>query len=149
MLYCILLLAIVLGSCGPAQDTPEDGAAAAKVVQREEIFNGAYENLDAAVIERLLAGDFSLSYAGQAAEKDKQQFVGELGQLRLVFPELRITIDSSRVTPYQDLFIVQGIRTFTWRANDKPGTYRERFTNRWRKEGGDWLLFRSKIDPVH
>ncbi|WP_168797442.1 nuclear transport factor 2 family protein [Neolewinella litorea] len=135
-------------SCGPAQDTTTGKDGADQVARREAIYNGAYQNLDAAVMQRLLSDSYVITYTGQAAGKTKAQFVDELGQLRLVFPELRIIVDSSKVIPYQDLYIVQGIRTFNWRANGEPGTYRERFTNRWSREEGDWVMLATKIDPV-
>lgn len=139
---------VFLGTCGTGEDTDPRQDGAGRVAQREAVFNGAYENLDAAVIDRLLSDDFAMVYAGQAAPKDRQRFIDDLGQLRLVFPQLQISIDSSRVVAYQDQFIVQGIRTFRWRANGEPGTYRERFTNRWRRSGGEWVMTKAKIDPI-
>ncbi len=125
---------------------PADGER--HVTERERIFNGAYETLDAAVMDRLLDTGYMVSYQGKEPERGREQFIGELGQLRLVFPKLRIAIDSTQIIPYDDLYIVQGIRTFHWETGEGPGTYRERFTNRWRDAGGEWRLFRTSLQPL-
>ncbi len=143
-----MLAGFCLCTCGTAEDTPPPGDAQDRVSERERIFNGAYENLDAAVLERLLAADYVVDYRGREASRSREQFVGELGQLRLVFPGLHIEIDSSRFTVYREQYIVQGIRTFHWRANDTPGSYRERFTNRWTFRDGQWLLANTILQPL-
>ncbi len=143
-----LLCVSVLFTCGPAEDKQGMESRPAAVLAAERVFNGAYENLDAAVLDRLLADDFRISYGSQDSEKDKDRWLGELGQLRLLFPQLRIHTDSLTITPYAELYIVQGLRTFSWNADGEAGSYQERFTNRWRQAADNWELTTTKLDQV-
>ena len=146
MFACMPL--IVLCTCGRAQDTPVEGEGETRVADRERVFNGAYENLDAAVLERLLAPDYTVDYQGTEAARSREQFVDELAQLRLVFPDLHITIDSTTIASEDDGYRVEGLRTFHWRAHDTPGSYRERFTNRWERIDGTWLLAATTLQAA-
>lgn len=141
-----LLLFVVLFSCGPAQDS-SPRTEEERVAEAEALYTGAYENLDAAVMERLLTEDYEVVYTEPDNRKDKRQWIGELGQLRALFPQLTISVDSSRIIPYRDNYMVQGIRTFHWTNDGQDGSYQERFANRWRMDGGNWRLYGTRISP--
>ncbi len=144
ILLATLLLPVVLCTCGPSQDTtsrtePEQVQAA------EKLFNGAYQQLDAALMERLLTDDFEVVYPDQESRKTKQQWISELSQLRAIFPQLEIIIDSSRLIPYNGNYIVQGTRQFKWNNQGQTGSYSERFSNRWRREDGAWRMYGTRV----
>ena len=143
-----LLCVGFLCTCGLAQDKEGVDSTVAGVRAAERVFNGAYENLDAAVLDRMLADEFTVGYSGQETQKSKENWLGELGQLRVVFPQLRIRTDSLQVTPYGGLFVVQGLRTFTWKSEGEAGSYRERFTNRWRKDADTWQLTATQLERI-
>ncbi len=133
----ILLAALgacLLCTCGPAQDKPGARSERGDVLAAERVFTGAYESLDAAVLERMLTDDFTVTYSGQGTEKTKDQWLNELGQLRAVFPRLQIHSDSIEVSPAAAVTVVRGIRIFSWAADGEQGEYRERFVHRWRDE---------------
>ena len=131
------LLVLLLCTCGPAQGSEQ-------LRKREELFNSAYERLDAAILERLLAEDFTATYARPPVTKDKTRFLGELAELRTIFPNLRLRVDSLEIDP-AELGLTTGLRTFFWTYAGEPGSYRERFRNHWRQVDGEWLLTSSDV----
>ncbi|MBB4078187.1 hypothetical protein GGR28_000788 [Lewinella aquimaris] len=139
-ILCALLSGIFLSTCGPAQ--MEDGLpdVEKRILRAEKLFNGAYENLDAAIMERLLTEDFTIGYADAAPSKNREQFVAELGSLRQVFPHLQISIDSTVYTVTEDRVTVVGVRTFTWQQEGVTGEHRESFENVWHLVGNQWKL---------
>ena len=134
---CSLLL-----TCGPAQGTA-DG-----VEGREQLFHTAYEALDAAVLERLLAENFTITYTQPPATKDKVRFLGELAELRTIFPNLRLTVDTSWMTEQGTAEVaIEGLRTFGWEFDGQPGQYTERYVHHWQQQDGAWRLQRAEVLP--
>ena len=143
----LLVLCLCVFSCGPAQDkaadTDEEG-----VRRAENLFILAYEELDAAIMGRMLAEDFEADYTGDSASKDRRTWLAEIQSYRAVFPDMRVTVDSLDVVHEGTHFRVSGIRTFTWSNDGQGGSYRERYRNFWRRQGGEWKLYRSKINSA-
>ncbi|MCP9235413.1 nuclear transport factor 2 family protein [Lewinella sp. JB7] len=144
MLYG-LLSGFLLGSCAPAQPESGDVSAKEKILREEKLFHEAYESLDAAVLDRLLTAEYTLSHRGRDGYKTRRQFLDELGQLRTIFPALRITTDSIRYEAVDDGGRTRGLRTFTWRQDGTSGTYRERYTNYWQWDAGRWRLTSTEL----
>ena len=143
-----LLLALLLCTCGPAPDSCTDCTPEEAIAKAEELYHSAYENLDAAVMERLLSVNFVASYPDQEMERDKAAFIDELSQLSIIFPELTIVVDSSGINPYRDNYIVSGNRTYSWQQGAQKGSYRERFVNNWEREPDGWRLIGSKVNVL-
>ncbi len=131
-LFLALFGACLLYTCGPAQDKPGDRSERGNVLAVERVLTGAYESLDAAVMERLLTDDFTVTYKGENSEKTREEWLGELGQLRAVFPRLQIRTDSVEISPGASQTFVRGTRIFSWAEGGERGEYRERFLHQWR-----------------
>ena len=141
-----LALFLLLCTCGPAQtetDPTERG-----VRRAEAVFNSAYQELDAAVLDRLLTDDFTLRYTEQEGSLSKEDFLGTLAELRAVFPALEVSADSSNVAVYQEMFIVRGTRTFAWQLDGQAMAHQEEYTNRWRLDDGKWKLWWTEITQL-
>lgn len=141
-----LALLLLLCTCGPAQtdtDPTERG-----VRRAEEVFTSAYQELDAAVLDRLLTDDFTLRYTEQEGNLSKEDFIGTLAELRTVFPALKVTVDSSSIAAYQDMYTVRGQRTFDWEMEGQAMGHQEAYTNRWRLDDGTWKLWWTEITQL-
>lgn len=149
----ISLLLLTLLACGPpspqdaAQDTEAGESNLSAVLRREELFHSAYGALDAAILQRILHDDFVITYTQPPAEKDKARFVHELGELRVVFPDLQLTVDSSSVLRRQEGIQVTGSRTFRWHYAGEAGSYAERFRHFWVAGSGGYQLLRAEVLP--
>ncbi|CAH1000511.1 hypothetical protein LEM8419_01664 [Neolewinella maritima] len=141
----VWLLSLLLCTCGPAQGS-DDVHDMDAVQRREALFHSAYEQLDAAILERLLTDDFVITYAQPATTKDKERFIGELGELRSVFPNLQLSVDSSSVVAGTEPEVA-GLRTFSWTYAGEPGSYQEQFRHHWQYTEGNWLLHRAEVLP--
>ena len=143
----VLTLALCLFSCGPAQDktaaTEEEG-----VRQAEKLFALAYQELDAAVMGRLLADDFVAEYAGDNGTKDRRTWLSEIQSYRTIFPDMNVTVDSLQIESEGKDFTVSAVRTFTWDNDGQGGSYREHYRNLWRNQGGHWKMFRTEINAM-
>ena len=141
----LLTLTLCLFSCGSAQDktaaTEEEG-----VRRAEALFTLAYQELDAAVMGRLLTEDFVAEYRGENATKDRRTWLSEIQSYRAIFPEMNVTVDSLTVESDAEGFTVAAVRTFSWSGQGQEGSYQERYRNRWRKDGQDWKVYRSEIE---
>ncbi|PPK86354.1 uncharacterized protein DUF4440 [Neolewinella xylanilytica] len=141
-----LFCAVWLYTCGP----PQDKSAASEldqIEQAETVFTQAYQELDAAVMDRVLADDYTVEYPSEQAGKSRRQWIGELQGLRSVFPALRIEVDSSEITAVEADYTVTAKRTFIWNQEGTEGRYAERYTNYWQRDAGRWRLYRSRIAP--
>lgn len=140
-----LLFPLLLCTCGPAQNGKEEIPTEEKVLRAEKVFTEAYENLDAAIIERLLTDDFELQYATTAGTRSRTEYVSELAEMRAVFPKLQLTVDTLTVTELDDDYRTTGERTFSWQLPQGQGSHTELFTNYWRPENGQLRLYRMEI----
>ena len=145
-LFAILLpFSLCLLSCGPAQDkTPTTDEA--RVLRAEELFTLAYQELDAAVMGRLLTDDFVAEYGGENASKDRRTWLSEIQSYRAIFPDMVVTVDSLSVVPAAEGYSVAAVRTFSWDGQGQEGSYQERYRHYWRREGQDWKVYRSEIE---
>lgn len=139
-----IFLLVTLYSCAPSQDTSPD-ARESDLRAREEVFQVAYAELDAAILARLLTDDYVIRQLDQATERSKSEWLAELQALRDVFPRMRITVDGSDLTLTENRATVSGQRTFTWSEHTEIGTYREHFQNRWQMQDGVWVLRESEV----
>ena len=140
------LLFHLLCTCGPAQGT-QGGADLGKVPDREALFHSAYEQLDAAVLDLLLSDDFTITYQRPPITKDKDQFLRELAELRNVFPNLRLRVDSLVIGKDTATLVTTGLRTFSWTYAGQPGSFQEGYRHHWRWEDEQWLLGAAEVLP--
>ncbi len=117
------------------------------MVKREALFHAAYEQLDAAVLDRILAADFTITYQTPPVTKGKDQFLGELSELRTVFPNLRLHVDSLTLTGDDTSPVGSGLRTFSWTYAGQPGSFQEGYRHHWRWEDGQWMLSAAEVLP--
>lgn len=142
----IFILPLVLLSCGPTQDKSGD-AERERVADLENLFNQAYQDLDVAIMDRLLSEDFEAVYPTQQGTKDKEQWLGELQGFRAVFPALDVSVDSTEFSTAEQGVSVTAVRKFSWTQDGQSGVHRERYTNRWTKRSGEWRISQSSIVP--
>jgi hypothetical protein len=140
-----LLFPLLLCTCGPAQDVNADVRTEESILRAEKVFTEAYENLDAAIIERLLTDDFELQYATAAGTRSRAEYVSELAEMRAVFPKLQLTVDTFTVTELEQSYQTSGERTFSWQLPQGRGAHTEQFINYWRPENGELKLYRMEI----
>ena len=150
LITLLLLSGLTCGAPSPedaTQDSVVEESTLRRVSQREELFHSAYGALDAAVLERVLHDDFIITYTHPPAEKDKSRFVRELGELRVVFPDLTLTVDASTIVQQDNGALVSGTRTFRWRYDDEVGSYAEGFRHHWISTDGGYQLLRAEVLP--
>lgn len=147
----ILLIYLLTTSIACTRDRATEDSPAetfASVRQREEVFNAAYEELDGALLARLLHDDYRIDYGGRLPTRDADAFLRDLVDRRGLFPDLDVRIDSSRLERRGDTVVVTGERTFGWMLEGQAGQYRERYVNRWLPQEGQWRLYRSDIEML-
>ena len=115
--------------------------------RREELFHTAYEQLDAAVLERILTEDFTITYHTPPIAKNKDRFLRELAELRTVFPNLKLRVDSLAIKDEAMAPVTSGLRTFSWTYAGQPGSFQEAFRHHWRWEDGEWMLHAVEVAP--
>ena len=142
-----LCFGMALYSCAPSQDTSPEVRLAA-LLERETLLEAAYEDVDAAVLARLLHDDFVLRQLDQDTERSKSEWLAELQSLTDLFPRLDLTVVREETLLADDRATVSGQRTFTWTQGVETGTYPETFTNYWRYDGGEWILYLSEVRAV-
>ena len=118
-----------------------------RVEKREALFHTAYEQLDAAVLDRMLTDDFTIAYRRPPITKQKDQFLGDLAELRTVFPNLRLQVDSLEVEAEGGRPVTNGLRTFSWTYAGQPGSFQEAYRHQWRWQDEEWKLSSIVVLP--
>ena len=133
-------LPVILCTCAPAQDKSTPAAA-------DRLFTEAYGNLDAALLERLLAEDFYLRHPGNPTVIGGPAFLAEVGQMRQLFPDLEVKVDSFSLATGGAGTVSSGIRTFAWSTGKEAGSFSERYANYWSQHDAGWLLDSAVVAP--
>jgi hypothetical protein len=140
-----LIVTLWLCTCVPAPATDSSYEA---FRDREEVLAGAYQTLDAAVMDRMLADDFTVIYAGSGGRKQRAAYLSDLAALRDQFPQLTVELDSLRVSHEDTVVRTTGKRIYGWRMAGTPGQYSERFRNVWEYRGGKWTLAQTTLEST-
>jgi ketosteroid isomerase-like protein len=139
-----LIVFLLLCTCDRAPSSRQQPTEEA-VAQLEEVLAGAYQTLDAAVIDRLLAPDFVVIYSATGEEKSRRGYLAELATMRQVFPELTVELQDLSLNRTGDTMRAEGTRHYSWRMDGQTGSYREPYRNDWTWTGEDWLLTKTTL----
>ena len=115
--------------------------------KREILFHSAYEQLDAAVLDRILTDDFTIAYERPPITKQKDQFLRDLAELRTVFPNLQLRVDRLEVDEEDGRPITNGLRTFSWTYAGQAGSFQEAYRHQWRWQDEEWKLYSVVVLP--
>lgn len=135
-------------SCAPSQDKASTEEHLAAVRRVDAVYQTAYEQLDAAVLERVLAPDYRLRQPEQGSEKTKDEWIAEVAELKTVFPALQLLVEDVAIEVDNDLATVTGKRSFRWQQGEADGAYGEYFENTWQLRGGEWRLIGSTLTSL-
>jgi hypothetical protein len=139
-----IIFTLFVCTCAPPPATDESTSEKA-IRQQEDVVAGAYQSLDAAVLDRLLAPDFELVYPATGNRKDRTAYLSDLAALRQQFPPLTVTLDSLHIEIKDDGAIAEGIRSFSWQTEGTEGQYAEHYRNQWTYQNENWKLTETTL----
>jgi ketosteroid isomerase-like protein len=148
---CLILFALfgvvcAQGQAKPLQATPTP-AVESELRQLELAWLDAYDNNDAAAMERIVADDFQITY-GDGRILNKKQTIAGLKPSAPKDANSEQYTEDSVVRVYGNTAIITGVYIYKHRDSDKETMSRSRYTDTYLKRKGRWQVVSSHLSPI-
>ena len=148
----LIFLTLIVTSCGfaPARQAqqPKLTRAEEEVRKLEREWLDAYEQNDAAAMERIVADDFTITFPNGGMQTKPQLLAMVRAPRRAGQPRMRFYTDGVESRAYGDTVILVGRVTTEYERDGKTVKEQSRYTDTYVRRGGRWQVVASHLSNV-
>jgi ketosteroid isomerase-like protein len=123
------------------------GNAEADLLKTEREWLDAYAKGDFAVLERIQADDYSITYS-TGEVMSKAQEIAKLKAMPAGAAGFSLKSEETKVRVYGDTAVLTGALSQSWTQDGKPMSTRLRYTDVWVKRNGRWQVTAAQLTNI-
>ena len=146
----LMLVALFIAACGAvparqAQPEPKVTRAEEEVRRLEREWLDAYEQNDAAAMDRIVADDFSITFPNGATQTKPQLMAMVRAPRREGRPRMKFRTEGVRSRAYGETVILTGLVVTEYERDGKAVREQSRYTDTYVRAGGRWRVVASHL----
>src|SRR5687767_14647290 len=146
-LTCLALLVAAACALAPAQG-PKLTKAEEEVRRLERLWLDAYEQNDAAAMDRIVADDFTITFPNGGMQTKPQIMAMLRSPRRAARPRVRFRTEGVQSRAYGETVILIGKVVSEYERDGKSSVEQSRYTDTYVRRGGRWQVVASHLSNV-
>ena len=130
-----------------AANSSAAGSAEADLLKTEREWLDAYVKSDFAILERIKADDYSITYS-TGEVMSKAQEIAKLKSMPAPAGAFKLNTEDTKVRVYGDTAVLTGVLIQSWTDNGKQVSTRLRYTDVWVRRNGRWQVTAAQLTNI-